>query len=47
MALEQGPVETQGGERRRDRRPSPRPKRWSGIERALREEFGPLLAGSR
>jgi ribonuclease HII len=45
VALEQGPVETQGGERQRDRRPSPRPKRWSGIERALREEFGPLLAG--
>ena len=26
-------------------RRKPHPQRWSGIERALRAEFGPLLAG--
>lgn len=33
------------GERRRERRAHHRPSRWSGIERALRDEFGPMIAG--
>jgi ribonuclease HII len=32
-------------DRRIEPRRSSRPQRWSGIERALREEFGPMLAG--
>jgi ribonuclease HII len=38
------PVEGDADRRIEPRRVS-RPQRWSGIERALRQEFGPLLAG--
>jgi ribonuclease HII len=37
--------DTAGPADRAEPRRKPHPQRWSGIERALRAEFGPLLAG--